>query len=183
MFVLFYLFISLVPLGAVVEMRTNDSRMEPTENWDDFEDKEEDQTLTAINTRPPSSAYTVSSQTLLRPNGQARSPPVHRERERRRLRKKSRPPGPNVFELMDIGPSRHDGGTHAAPVDDVYQDVTAATATASMGGTLLGIIGSVKIWGVRRKKGSSSSALAPMPTNDSSEPSNSHVAMYVNKCI
>ncbi|GLB41455.1 putative WD repeat coronin family protein [Lyophyllum shimeji] len=61
---------------------------------------------TTVGGRPPSTAYTVTSTTHLRPTtsrsssphggrgfaGLPPSPPIHRERERRRLRKKSRPP-------------------------------------------------------------------------------------------
>lgn len=149
-------------------MNTDDSRREPIENWDG--DFEEDHSLPAMGTRPPSSAYTVSSQTLLRPHTQA-SPPVHRARERRRLRKKSRPPGSNVFELMDVGPTRLDRNMHG-PVhsDDVYQDATAQAAppTTSTGPTLLSRIGIVNKWGVRRKKGSS--APTASTPDDSGEP-------------
>ena len=70
------------------------------------------------------SAYSYSSTTHL--NGHPRShrpnsafallppsPPIHKERERRRLRKKSRPAPQGVFEMADIGMSSAGGGRYS----------------------------------------------------------------------
>ncbi|KAF5379495.1 hypothetical protein D9615_006617 [Tricholomella constricta] len=63
--------------------------------------------------RPPSStAFIVTSTTHLRPRGLGAlplSPPIHREQERRRLRKKSRPQGPGI-ELSTMRRERDSDG-------------------------------------------------------------------------
>ncbi|KAF9524755.1 hypothetical protein CPB83DRAFT_909652 [Crepidotus variabilis] len=125
------------------------------------------------------------------------SPPIHKERERRRLRKKSRPKPEGMFELASIGGSsrnasetrlgalsswtRHrrsfsddadiepssEGASHhrirtETPSDmsstDGHLARTAPTIpvpqTPSKTGALLSRIGSVKKWGVRRKRAS-----------------------------
>ena len=51
----------------------------------------------------PTTVHTYSSTALLRPTISP-SPPLHKERERRRLRKKSRPKPQGVFELVEIHP-------------------------------------------------------------------------------
>ena len=54
----------------------------------------------------PNTVHTYSSTTHLRPTSAFAlippSPPIHRERERRRLRKKSRPKPHNLFELTEL---------------------------------------------------------------------------------
>ncbi|KAG6336077.1 hypothetical protein ID866_3003 [Astraeus odoratus] len=87
------------------------------------------------------------------------SPPIHRER--RRLRKKSRPPhlDTNVFELVEeqrdstppLPPSTPESSSPPLP--------SAIEATPSSNKTpLLSRIGSVKKWGVRRKRASTGPA-------------------------
>ena len=126
------------------------------------------------------------------------SPPIHKERERRRLRKKSRPLREGTIELVDMagrysfsdgeGPTRNGRPTtpmsNASSVDELRQHhhvleptpplptqpsvsvmpfVAASGSTTTVpvtptkgGGTLLSRIGSVKRWGVRRRRGTSS---------------------------
>ncbi|KAG5640618.1 hypothetical protein DXG03_007904, partial [Asterophora parasitica] len=129
--------------------------------------------------RPPSSsAYTVTSTTHLRPTASRSSsglgalppsPPIHRERERRRLRKKSRPQG-SAIELSTMRGGREDDGyeyrydTEDAetrpqtppppPPAPPSQSVPATPSGTGGAGALLSRIGSVKKWGVRRKRGS-----------------------------
>jgi hypothetical protein len=151
----------------------------------------------------PTTIHTYSSTAHLRPTSAfaliSPSPPIHKERERRRLRKKSRPKPQAVFELVEISSerpsfsdvdlprpaseldsrrtSRSDLSTHQRP-----PLVASAVAESSIGpsnepvsipqtptksGALLSRIGSVKKWGVRRKRGDST---APTDAN----------GMYVN---
>ncbi|KAG6844824.1 hypothetical protein H0H87_003391 [Tephrocybe sp. NHM501043] len=121
--------------------------------------------------RPPSSAFTVTSMTHLRPTasrsssalgGLPPSPPRHRERERRRLRKKSRPQG-TAIELAVIRgdsdaydfPEESEGESRPmTPPPPVLQSTPSSPSGSGGAGALLSRIGSVKKWGVRRKKGS-----------------------------
>lgn len=103
------------------------------------------------------------------------SPPIHKERERRRLRKKSRPQPQGVFELTSMPPrttSRHssDGDedvlmrprTPQTPIRTSpplvlppEQHTTSIASPSSSGkAALLSRIGSVKKWGVRKKRDS-----------------------------
>ncbi|KAG6810622.1 hypothetical protein H0H92_011090 [Tricholoma furcatifolium] len=128
--------------------------------------------------RPPSSAFTVTSTTHLHPttsrsssalSNYPPSPPIQKERERRRLRKKSRPQG-TAIELAVIH-SEYDGydfreetefdrpTTPPPPPQPVVQSTPASPSGA---GALLSRIGSVKKWGVRRRKGST----APSEVDD-----------------
>ncbi|KAG6909511.1 hypothetical protein DXG01_017068 [Tephrocybe rancida] len=124
--------------------------------------------------RPPSSAFTVTSTTHLRPtssrsssalSGLPPSPPIHRERERRRLRKKSRPQGAAIELAVIRGESdgydyREESEVEVRPVTPpppVPQSTPATPSASGSGGgagALLSRIGSVKKWGVRKKKGS-----------------------------
>ncbi|KAF8625459.1 hypothetical protein AX17_006860 [Amanita inopinata Kibby_2008] len=127
------------------------------------------------------------------------SPPIHKERERRRLRKKSRPQPQGVFELIAVEPNHSSGlaslqeverpasparssnndGSHSrprtpqtpasstksspAPSPHLNINSTPSSARHSIQnvpptpsgtkGALLSRIGSVKKWGVRRKRG------------------------------
>lgn len=58
----------------------------------------------------PTTIHTYSSTTHLRPTSVFAlippSPPIHKERERRRLRKKSRPKPQGVFELAELPPTQ-----------------------------------------------------------------------------
>jgi len=127
------------------------------------------------------------------------SPPIHKERERRRLRKKSRPRPEGTIELVGMasqysfsdgeGPTKN--GRSATPMSDVSSTdeyhrvlepipplptqpsvlatpsvpVTMASGSTTTttpvtptktGATLFGRIGSVKKWGVRSRRGTSS---------------------------
>ncbi|KAF9221162.1 hypothetical protein BS17DRAFT_786002 [Gyrodon lividus] len=98
------------------------------------------------------------------------SPPIHRER--RRLRKKSRPPhlDNNVFELVEeqrdstpppLPPSTPERDRTSSPLMTPMVSVPSVEATPGNGGTktpLLSRIGSVKKWGVRRKRASTGPA-------------------------
>ena len=132
--------------------------------------------------RPPSSsAYTVTSTTRLRPtlsrssssglSALPPSPPIHRER--RRLRKKSRPPGISDTRARE-GRDGYETGRGicdtefdkdrsctpppSSPLNGVNGTPaganTSGTSSASGAGALLSRIGSVKKWAVRRKRGS-----------------------------
>ena len=158
----------------------------------------------------PNTIYTYSSSTPLVYGSHPRpmsslallppSPPIHKERERRRLRKKSRPLREGTIELVDMAGrySFSDGeglprNTRSATpsdvssVDERHQHhrvleptpplptqpsvlampsapvMTASGSTMTMpatptkgGVTLMSRIGSVKKWGVRRRRGTSS---------------------------
>ncbi|KAI6104575.1 hypothetical protein EDD16DRAFT_1492581 [Pisolithus croceorrhizus] len=83
------------------------------------------------------------------------SPPIHRER--RRLRKKSRPPNldDNVFELIEEQRDSTPPLPPSTPERSSPPPPPAAEATPSGNKTpLLSRIGSVKKWGVRRKRAS-----------------------------
>ncbi|KAF8992512.1 hypothetical protein BDQ17DRAFT_1332263 [Cyathus striatus] len=97
------------------------------------------------------------------------SPPIHRERERRRLRKKSRPvaAGPGVFELSEVDPeegrarSMSRPRTPSPPRPAVVDPIPVTPPKAGVSdvlstpsGGLLSRIGSVKRKWARRKKGS-----------------------------
>ncbi|KAF8837657.1 hypothetical protein BDN67DRAFT_983084 [Paxillus ammoniavirescens] len=98
------------------------------------------------------------------------SPPIHRER--RRLRKKSRPPhlDNNVFELVEeqrdstpppLPPSTPERDRASSPLTVSMMPPSSTEATPANGGTktpLLSRIGSVKKWGVRRKRASTGPA-------------------------
>ncbi|KIK93399.1 hypothetical protein PAXRUDRAFT_516961 [Paxillus rubicundulus Ve08.2h10] len=98
------------------------------------------------------------------------SPPIHRER--RRLRKKSRPPhlDNNVFELVEeqraltpppLPPSTPERDRASSPLTVSMMSPSSPEATPANGGTktpLLSRIGSVKKWGVRRKRASTNPA-------------------------
>ncbi|KAA1478798.1 hypothetical protein DENSPDRAFT_934411 [Dentipellis sp. KUC8613] len=86
------------------------------------------------------------------------SPPIHKER--RRLRKKSRPPDSNVFELLDrsrdeqSAPAPLASTSHDPPAPPLPSpDQSPPTKTP-----LLSRIGSVKRWGGRKKRSSTSPA-------------------------
>ena len=112
------------------------------------------------------------------------SPPIHKERERRRLRKKSRPKPQAVFELVEFSSqerssfpevdlprpcsrrsSRSDPSINERPplivtaVADTSIEPSSGPVTIpqtpTKGTALLSRIGSVKKWGVRRKRGDS----------------------------
>ena len=141
----------------------------------------------------PTTIHTYSSTAYLRPTSAFAlippSPPIHKERERRRLRKKSRPKPQAVFELVEI-PSQERpffsdvdlphlvselNSTRRSSRSDLSIPerpplVTSAVAETSIGpsngpgsiphtptkgAALLNRIGSVKKWGVRRKRGDS----------------------------
>ncbi|RDB27691.1 hypothetical protein Hypma_003251 [Hypsizygus marmoreus] len=161
-------------------------------------------------TRPPSSsAYTVTSTTHLRPTVSRSSsglgalppsPPIHRERERRRLRKKSRPQGAGVIELgplrsrereenetgdeyeqgdQDVVMRPHTPPPASAPQPPSGSSTPASGSGGGGAGALLSRIGSVKKWGVRRKRGSTTpgevAALGKLdtdPTNRCNETDN-----------
>ena len=149
----------------------------------------------------PTTIQTYSSTAHLRPTSAfaliSPSPPIHKERERRRLRKKSRPKPQAVFELAEIpsqerpsfsdvdiprpasdldsrATSRSDLSIHDRP--PLVASAVAETSigpsdgpvsiphTPTKGTALLSRIGSVKKWGVRRKRGDST---APTDTNGS----------------
>lgn len=97
------------------------------------------------------------------------SPPTHRER--RRLRKKSRPPNMdnNVFELIEeqrdsspppLPPSTPERETASSPpmVPMITSSSLEATPSGGSKTPLLSRIGSVKRWGVRRKRASTGPA-------------------------
>ncbi|KAI6127189.1 hypothetical protein F5141DRAFT_1210518 [Pisolithus sp. B1] len=87
------------------------------------------------------------------------SPPIHRER--RRLRKKSRPPNldDNVFELIEEQRDSTPPLPPSTPERSSPPPPPAAEATPSGNKTpLLSRIGSVKKWGVRRKRASTGPA-------------------------
>ncbi|KAI6102289.1 hypothetical protein EDD17DRAFT_1477776 [Pisolithus thermaeus] len=87
------------------------------------------------------------------------SPPIHRER--RRLRKKSRPPNldDNVFELIEEQRDSTPPLPPSTPERSSPPPPPAAEATPSGNRTpLLSRIGSVKKWGVRRKRASTGPA-------------------------
>lgn len=97
------------------------------------------------------------------------SPPTHRER--RRLRKKSRPPhmDNNVFELIEehrdsssppLPPSTPDRERASSPpmVPMMHSSSVEATPGGGSKTPLLSRIGSVKKWGVRRKRASTGPA-------------------------
>lgn len=87
------------------------------------------------------------------------SPPIHRER--RRLRKKSRPPNldNNVFELMEEQRDSTPPLPPSTPERSSPPPPPAAEATPSSNkAPLLSRIGSVKKWGVRRKRASTGPA-------------------------
>ncbi|TFY75545.1 hypothetical protein EWM64_g8467 [Hericium alpestre] len=83
------------------------------------------------------------------------SPPIHKER--RRLRKKSRPPEDNVFELLDRSRDERPPPPAPPPQDSPPQpaspDQSMSTKTP-----LLSRIGSVKKWGARKKRASTGPA-------------------------
>ncbi|KAF5349912.1 hypothetical protein D9756_009304 [Leucocoprinus leucothites] len=107
------------------------------------------------------------------------SPPLHRER--RRLRKKSRPQPQGVMELVDMSHHHHyplsDTDADHQRLDELDERRTPSppptpdpisasvpptpSQSTSTGGALLSRIGSVKRWNVRRKKGSSTPSDAP----------------------
>ena len=141
----------------------------------------------------PTTIHTYSSTSYLRPTSAFAlippSPPIHKERERRRLRKKSRPNPQAVFELVKIPsqekpsfldvdlprlaseldstrrPSRSDLSIPERPplVTSAVAETSIWTSnepasiphTPTKGAALLSRIGSVKKWGVRRKRGDS----------------------------
>ncbi|KAI0942760.1 hypothetical protein AcW1_003305 [Taiwanofungus camphoratus] len=101
------------------------------------------------------------------------SPPIHRERERRRLRKKSRPPGAvghvalaeDVYEMDDIPrppstPEKKAGFPLPASLDeppplDAQPSSSTSTAPSTTKTPLLSRIGSVgRKWGARKKRAS-----------------------------
>ena len=97
-------------------------------------------------------------------------------RERRRLRKKSRPPhvDENVFELQDRGqpqlssslpqrPSTPDCNDTPPPTSDPLPEVTASNKAP-----LLSRIGSVKKWGIRRKRASTPPSDVPQDSENES---------------
>ncbi|KAI6011829.1 hypothetical protein EDC04DRAFT_758818 [Pisolithus marmoratus] len=87
------------------------------------------------------------------------SPPIHRER--RRLRKKSRPPNldNNVFELMEEQRDSTPPLPPSTPERSSPPPPPTAEATPSSNKTpLLSRIGSVKKWGARRKRASTGPA-------------------------
>lgn len=86
------------------------------------------------------------------------SPPIHRER--RRLRKKSRPPhlDTNVFELVEEQRDSTPPLPPSTPERSSSPPPPAAEATPSGKTPLLSRIGSVKRWGVRRKRASTGPA-------------------------
>ncbi|KAI0058156.1 hypothetical protein BV25DRAFT_1296420 [Artomyces pyxidatus] len=90
------------------------------------------------------------------------SPPIHRER--RRLRKKSRPPDHNVFELIDRT-SLPSPPPPPSP-DPVLQELPPAEPTKT---PLLSRIGSVKKWGARKKRVSTGPAEVLLDEMDSSK--------------
>ena len=147
----------------------------------------------------PTTIHTYSSTAHLRPTSAFAlippSPPIHKERERRRLRKKSRPKPQAVFELVEIPSqerpslsdvdlprpaseldsrrtSQSDLSIHERPplvVSAVAETsigpsngLASIPHTPTKGAALLSRIGSVKKWGVRRRRGDST---APTDTN------------------
>ena len=147
----------------------------------------------------PTTIHTYSSTAHLRPTSAFAlippSPPIHKERERRRLRKKSRPKPQAVFEMVEIPSqerssfsdvdlprpasefdsrrtSRSDLSIHecpplvaSAPVEPSIEPSNGPVSvphTPTKGAALLSRIGSVKKWGVRRKRGDST---APTDAN------------------
>lgn len=142
----------------------------------------------------PTTVHTYSSTTHLRATSAFAlippSPPIHKERERRRLRKKSRPKPQGMFELaeMPYRPSQErpsfldevdlprpsselrSGRTESdlssiderpPPVAAISNDPVSIPPTPTKGAALLIRIGSVKKWGVRRRRGEST---APVDT-------------------
>ncbi|KAF9455212.1 hypothetical protein BDZ94DRAFT_1327687 [Collybia nuda] len=143
--------------------------------------------------RPPSSTSTTylrptMSRSSTRLDALPPSPPIHRERERRRLRKKSRPAPQGVIEMTNLSTRRRDEeyafeeegegedeGDRRRSVDSInrprtpeggmeYGDSAGPSSLPGLvppstpngkGGALLSRIGSVKKWGVRRKRGGS----------------------------
>ncbi|KAI0319099.1 hypothetical protein OF83DRAFT_1170502 [Amylostereum chailletii] len=77
------------------------------------------------------------------------SPPIHRER--RRLRKKSRPPDTNVFELLERTRDIPEIPTPPTPPDP-QPDTSLADTSMSTKTPLLSRIGSVKKWRAGRKR-------------------------------
>ena len=147
----------------------------------------------------PTTIHTYSSTAHLRPTSAFAlippSPPIHKERERRRLRKKSRPKPQAVFEMVEIPSqerpsfsdvdlprpasefdsrrtSRSDLSIHERPplIASAIVETSIAPSngpvsvphTPTKGAALLSRIGSVKKWGVRRKRGDST---APTDAN------------------
>ena len=148
----------------------------------------------------PTTVHTYSSTAHLRPTSAFAlippSPPIHKERERRRLRKKSRPKPQAVFELVEIPsqlrPSFSDVDLPRAASEDANRsdlsveepplvmtadaDVDASIGpsgpdsiphTPTRGAALLSRIGSVKKWGARRKRGESTTPTDANGTYDS----------------
>lgn len=151
--------------------------------------------------RPPSSTSTTylrptMSRSSSRLDALPPSPPIHRERERRRLRKKSRPVPHGAIEMTNLDRRRDD--EYAFQEEDGEEEAAGRRSTDSRprspepypgagtsysdaagpssqpagippgaplqvppstpngkGGALLSRIGSVKKWGVRRKRGGS----------------------------
>ncbi|KAG2346198.1 hypothetical protein BDR05DRAFT_1057828 [Suillus weaverae] len=112
--------------------------------------------------------YTSTSHLALRPSASGGSlamlppsPPIHRER--RRLRKKSRPPHieNNVFELIE---EQRDSSPPPLPPSTPERPSTSPLPQSDTGSTgqqktpLLSRIGSVKKWGVRKKRASTGPA-------------------------
>lgn len=100
------------------------------------------------------------------------SPPIHRER--RRLRKKSRPPHvyDNVFELSETDPTRPTSPARTPSPSPVTNESLPSSPASK--GALLSRIGSVKKWGVRKKRASTGPAAdyditaTPRPPSSSS---------------
>ncbi|KAH9954540.1 hypothetical protein BC827DRAFT_1272511 [Russula dissimulans] len=78
------------------------------------------------------------------------SPPA--QKARRRLRKKSRPPDSNVFELLDI---QHDSPPSSPPQPSSpvpeHVDLPPSEISSSSKSSILSRLGSVKKWGVRKR--------------------------------
>ena len=144
----------------------------------------------------PTTIHTYSSTAHLRPTSAFAlippSPPIHRERERRRLRKKSRPKPQGVIELVEIpSQERHSFSDYDLPrpaseldsrrtsrsdlsiqqhlplvasaaAESSTKEPVSVPQTPTKGAALLSRIGSVKKWGVRRKRGDST---APTDAN------------------
>ncbi|KAG6864925.1 hypothetical protein C0991_006346 [Blastosporella zonata] len=145
--------------------------------------------------RPPSTAFTATSTTHLRPtvsrsssglSGLPPSPPIHKERERRRLRKKSRPQSTSIELSVIRGESegydyREESEGDLRPVTPPPVPQSTPASPSSGASALLSRIGSVKKWGVRRKKGST--APSELEERDTPRPARPHSQASVSSSI
>lgn len=199
-----------LPTNFLVNTSQQHAQAGPYRTFQPFPPRSPTASVFSIPTTTQTHDHYYSSTTHLRPTSAFAllppSPPIHKERERRRLRKKSRPKPQGTFELASlrgssinasetrlgssrsVGPSHSNRNRHSISDDgdaelstfEPSRDIIAGTPTdtssaddrravtpstipslpqtPAKGSALLSRIGSVKKWGVRRKRASTTPA-------------------------